>query len=150
MRISIVFQIVIGILLCIMSCEDVRRKSISLMGIGTLYIVTITGAILETLFAPNLRIVMRVAGGMIGAVLLLIARASHEKVGYGDGLVVLAIGLYSGLERIFVMLCAALIITMFFSMIMIVAKRLSFKSRVPFIPFLMLAYIPLSFYQYWR
>lgn len=86
------------------------------------------------------------AGGLaVGLFLLLFAYFSGEAVGFADGIVVsvcgVAFGIYEGVALCFF---AALYASVF-SFALLLLKRAGRKSRIPFLPFLLLGYLTMRF-----
>lgn len=72
-----------------------------------------------------------------GAFFLLTSFCTGEKVGYGDGLLLLAAGLFLGLYRCFLMLCIGLALSSCAALFLLLFKRADRHSRMPFAPFLL-------------
>ena len=64
-----------------------------------------------------------------GVVLLIIAFATKQEIGYGDGLMAL------GFEKTCVVLCISMTMASLFSILLLIVKR-DKRSTFPFIPFL--------------
>ena len=82
-----------------------------------------------------------VLGGIcIGAVFLLISKATGEGVGYGDSWAVLILGIYLGMWGLIEVLFAAFLVLAAASVICLGRKKMSRKCRLPFYPFLAVGY----------
>lgn len=73
-----------------------------------------------------------------GVFLLLISFCTREKVGYGDGLILLAIGLFTGFYQCFLIVCISLIISSVFGLLLLVFRKADKNSEIPFVPFLVI------------
>lgn len=73
---------------------------------------------------------------MPGAILLLVALLTREAVGCGDGLLLLVTGPLFGWQKMLLCLPAALLLTTFASVILLVLKKADRKTKIPFVPFL--------------
>ena len=71
-----------------------------------------------------------------GVFLLMVGMCTKESIGYGDGWVVMALGLLIGADACFVTVCTGLSVSAFFSLILLVLHKVNGKSRLPFLPFL--------------
>ncbi len=69
-----------------------------------------------------------------GALLLLLARLTEEKVGYGDGIMLLMLGCWSGASAAAI----SFLLALFYAAILSVASG---KKEVPFIPYLAAGYL---------
>lgn len=132
--------IINGIMLAFCSIQDIREKEISLWKLK-IYGILAAAVSLWKLFSPeeDLKILIcRLLTGLLpGIFLLILAKITRESIGYGDGLILLFIGLslgfwecisifFTGLLGVFL---AALLILLFFG-----RKR---GLEIPFIPFLL-------------
>lgn len=61
-----------------------------------------------------------------------------EKVGYGDGWILIMIGLFMGLWKCFLILMTGLTVSSFVALILLAVKRVSKNYQLPFVPFLLL------------
>lgn len=129
-----------GAMLAFCSIQDIREKKISLWKIKV-YGILAAAISLWKLFSLNedlgILICRLLAGLLPGIFLLILSKITREAIGYGDGLILLFIGLslgfwecigifFTGLLGVFL---AALLILLFFGR----KKRL----EIPFIPFLL-------------
>lgn len=73
-----------------------------------------------------------------GAVFWLLSFMTREKVGYGDGWVLMMIGLFTGLQRCFLILLAGLVIESAAALILLVFGKTTGDREIPFVPFLLL------------
>lgn len=71
-----------------------------------------------------------------GFCLLVIGRGSHQAVGYGDGFVVLIMGIYFGLWKTAQILLNGLLISSVWAAGLIIIRKKGKKQEFPFIPFL--------------
>lgn len=75
-------------------------------------------------------------GMILGAIFFVISVLTNESIGKGDGIVIFTLGSIMGVETSFQMLVWALILCAVFSLGGIIIKKLSLKSKIPFVPFL--------------
>ena len=139
----IVFYVIFGIYIAVLSLEDLFKKSVpvALLLAGILFIP----AGLLTEGAESISIADNILGLIPGAVLLVISFVSRGQIGIGDGGLVLMLGASLGIESVIRILTAALLLITIFSGVMLVMRKLKRKSTLPFIPFLFAGYI-LSFF----
>lgn len=84
--------------------------------------------------------------GMVSAALSLIPGAgffllsflTREKVGYGDGWVLLMIGLFSDFSRCFLILLIGLFLESAVAVVLLALKKIQRDKEIPFSPFLLL------------
>lgn len=73
-----------------------------------------------------------------GAAFFLLGFITREKVGYGDGWVLLMIGLFLDLPRCFLILLAGLLIESAAALVLLVFQKIRRDKEIPFCPFLLL------------
>ncbi len=73
-----------------------------------------------------------------GAVFWLLSFVTREKVGYGDGWVLMMIGLFAGLQRCFLILLTGLVIESAAALVLLAFGRTTGDREIPFVPFLLL------------
>ena len=73
-----------------------------------------------------------------GVFFLLTSFFTREKVGYGDGLLLIILGLLLGVYRCFFILSIGLVFSAAVSLFLLLLHRAGRHSRIPFAPFLIL------------
>ena len=73
-----------------------------------------------------------------GAGFFLLSFLTREKVGYGDGWVLLMIGLFSGFSRCFLILLIGLLLESMVAVVLLLLKKVKRDKEIPFSPFLRL------------
>ena len=73
-----------------------------------------------------------------GAVFWLLSFVTREKVGYGDGWVLMMIGLFAGLQRCFLILLTGLVIESAAALVLLAFGRTTGDREIPFVQFLLL------------
>ncbi len=73
-----------------------------------------------------------------GTAFWLLSFVTREKVGYGDGWVLLMIGLFLDLPRCFFILLAGLLIESVAALVLLVFRKIRRDKEIPFCPFLLL------------
>lgn len=126
--------ILLVIILIPASVQDIKEKSVSVLitSVG-LCAGLIINLILQTDKIPRLFLCI-----VPGLFLIACAWVTHEAIGYGDGLVMLAIGNIVGLASSTKILFLALMIAGFYSIGLMVVKKAGRGAVVPFVPFLLI------------
>jgi len=81
------------------------------------------------------------AGSVPGICLMLFSFATGGGIGLGDGLLLAVVGLLTGLEESLWVLLGALLLSSALSLGMLVQGKWNRKHTVPFVPFLLAAYV---------
>lgn len=124
-------------LLVFCTIEDVRKKRILL---GPVFILGIVGLILH-LYYRNISVCNMLAGCLIGVILLLVSKLTGGKIGIGDGLILIVTGIYLGYEDNVMLFMYGLLFCGIWSLPLLVLKKKKGSDEVPFVPFLLLAYL---------
>ena len=117
--------------------EDIKSKRIN-------SVITAAGAaigIMSGLYTGFPDIYGMVIGTAIGLAMLAIGYASSESIGYGDGLLMAAAGIYLGAEDTLRLLIWSLFAGSICSLVMLLTKTAGRKERLAFAPFILLGYI---------
>lgn len=80
-------------------------------------------------------------GAAVGGVLLVAAYVTDQAVGYGDGWLLTALGIFLGIWGLFEVLIAAWISMAVAAGVCLVKKKWSRHASLPMSPFLMLGYV---------
>lgn len=129
-------EMILFLLLSVCAIFDIRKKEIPLtvvwVGIVLAVILGMRGDLGEvTWFTTALSI-------LPGSAFWMISLATGEKVGYGDGWILVMIGLFTGLGRCFMILLIGLMLESAAVLVLLAVRRISTDRTVPFAPFLLL------------
>lgn len=128
--------IVLG-LFAVTAYRDWKEKSIYLY---IPIIAAIVSIILHLVYRDN-SLVDMLSGAGIGAVMILIAWVSKESVGIGDGVMLMVSGLFLGFRANMELFITALLLAGVAALMLMVGMRKERSYRMPFIPFLLVAYV---------
>lgn len=120
--------------LFILSAMDINKKSVPvwLLGIGAVNTAVI---LLTEGLSGDIDGWLLCRSMFPGAVFLAIAAAT-DKAGYGDGIVLIMLGLMSGFKVCLLALTAGLFLIAIFSGALLALRKVKRNSRIPFLPFL--------------
>lgn len=123
--------------LAITAYRDCKEKSIYLY----LPIVAgVMGVILHTFFLER-GVADMLWGAGIGGCVILLAWISKESIGVGDGIMLMVSGIYLGFWENLELLFTALLLVGVTALFLMVVKKKRRDYRVPFLPFLLVAYL---------
>lgn len=132
-----VLYIIEGVVLSILAIEDISKQKVSLC-------IILSGFILAAVFfAGGISggVWSVLAGAGPGVSLLILGYVTRGSIGYGDGLTVIFLGMSLGFLKVSCVLLSALFLAVFYSGCMLILRKYNMKSRLPFLPFLTLAYL---------
>lgn len=67
----------------------------------------------------------------------LLSLVTGEKVGYGDGWILIMIGLFTGLRRCFLILLVGLMAESAMILVLLAMRKITTDREIPFVPFLL-------------
>ncbi len=119
--------------------RDLHKRKISLVSVSAFGSL---GILLQcTHWSENW---MNLLGGIgVGAAVLLLAKITKEKIGYGDGWVLMVSGIYLGFYGNLVLLAYSLMATSAVAILLIVLKKAKKNTELPFVTFMFIGYIVL-------
>jgi leader peptidase (prepilin peptidase)/N-methyltransferase len=135
-----IIRILIGLFLVIVTIQDIKWKKIR---VGIVFIAGICMCICIP-FCSVLSVMSRMLGLSLGLGLMLLSKATGGKIGIGDGLVLAVTGIGLGIWANIELFALALAMAAVFSIGLLVLRRADRKKAIPFMPFLLVAYLLLS------
>ncbi len=130
-------QVIMGIYLLILAVEDMFKKSVPLLLVAA-GVVPVAASFFD---GQGTTLTERGLGLAAGLVLIVAAKLSKERIGYGDATVISFVGLALGLRLLAAVIAVSLFLLLVYSFTMLAKGRLNKKSQVAFLPFLFAAYI---------
>lgn len=130
-------QIVLIVLLGICMIHDLRSKKIPAVWIWLCMLVTIGYRIYGIVTAKSSAIECFLS--ILPGIIIIIFSHVSKQIGIGDGLLIVAIGLYLGWKNMLVVLTLAFLLAAVFSLGYSLMMRNWKNYRIPFVPFLCLA-----------
>lgn len=126
-----------AVFLVINAYWDIRKRQVLLWSI---WVFGVMGMIFLFLVEKEM-ILEGLCGILPGVFLMVCSYATRQAVGYGDGMAVLVCGLYLGLWETFAMLFYALFFCSVVSVFMLILRKRTYKTGVPFLPYLCAGYV---------
>lgn len=133
------------LMLTVSSVFDVRKKRIPIQvliagGIWAVICLTISavrnGAEVLTGALPGL---------IPGAGLLALGFLTQQKVGYGDGILLMIMGLMEGGKMVLLAFCIGLFLQSILAVLLVLVKKADKQTQIPFVPFLLTARVIILF-----
>ncbi len=136
-------EIVLTGYLVALSVFDGRQQKVPLvlLDVGTLLAVVLVVRDCFDVSQDWQRIVLAAVLGLSPGVFMLLCAYSTRKMGYGDGLALLAVGMLEGYKKCWGMLCISLMIMSFWCIAVLMFRKGTKNSRLPYLPFLTITYL---------
>lgn len=125
-----------GTFLLVEGIRDIRTRQISMISVG---IFAGIGLVLRMTFDFG-SWYHSVAGAGLGCFLLLLAKITEEKIGYGDGWIILVTGIYLGFRYNLLLLTMSLFLSALTSVVLLMLRKVNRKSTMPFVAFIFAGY----------
>lgn len=126
----------LGMILMAQSVFDIKTKQLPLWITGIGAAIGILYWIMEGGFA-----FLHFTGIIPGLLCLVIAKASRQAIGYGDGLLLCMMGVYLKLGELIGVCLWAFTIAGIAALFLLITKKKKGKQEIPFVPFLLLGFI---------
>ena len=129
--------ILMGLFLVLNTICDVRTKKIPLLWLGCFGMI----GIIINIFLPEYTVKEIAFGVVIGVALWGISYVTAGQIGNGDGLLFVVTGLFIGGINNFALLFWSTSFCAIAAGVLLFAKKVGRKDRIPFVPFVLLAYV---------
>ena len=133
---EILNNIVILILLALCTFFDIKSKQLPLKMIALFALIIVERCFANGYFG-SWDFLLRLAPGVL---LLLIAFATNQAIGYGDGVIIVLIGLMLDIQVTISLIFIAFILSSIISLIILISKKGDRQTRLPFMPFMLTAW----------
>ena len=132
-----IIKLIITCILGVLAIVDFKKKQVS-----NVLLLIVSGIVIinYVIFKP-VTIMSLIGGILVGVILLGISYITRQKIGAGDGLLVMILGAYLGFEGIGVMLLYALTLSAIWSGLLLIIKKVNRHYTIAFIPFIFIGYI---------
>lgn len=132
-----IIKLVITCILGLLAVVDFKKKQVSNV---FLLIISAIVFVNYVIFRP-ITIISLIGGVVVGVVLLGISYVTRQKIGVGDGLLVMLLGAYLGFEVIGFLLLYALTLSAIWSGLLLMIKKVNKHYTIAFIPFIFAGYV---------
>lgn len=123
--------------LAVSAYRDCREKQVY---VYSMLITGIAGLLLHLLYHERM-LADLLAGAGIGAAVILFAYMTKECIGTGDGAVLTVTGIFLGFWANLQLFMTALFLAGITALILLITKKKGRRYRLPFVPFLLAAYL---------
>lgn len=129
--------VTLGVFLLTEGVRDFKMRRISMIS------VVVFAAIGIMMQLPQIKenCISILGGILIGIIFIGLAKLTKEKIGYGDGWVLVVTGIYIGFYGNMSLLALSLFIASVVSIILLLCKKVGRKTELPFVAFMMPGYL---------
>ena len=124
-----------------LSLIDIRTRKIPIWLLSAGGVMAIVMQIWKSLKGASISPILIVSGATVGIVFLGISKITREAFGYGDGIVILILGICLGLWDLLIVLMISFLGASLIAILLLVWNKGAKKQSMPFIPFLCIGYV---------
>jgi prepilin signal peptidase PulO-like enzyme (type II secretory pathway) len=125
-------EIMIGVIIAGLAMIDIFYKKIPLI----LILLLITIATMGVWITDSFDLVLTSGGAVVGLVFVGVSKITKEGIGYGDSLLILALGIYMGFWKVMILAMITFLLSAVFAVALTVVNKKSKKATFPLIPFI--------------
>lgn len=138
-KVWVISHILVLFWVAVLAVEDWTKRSVSIKSIITgavsvCILLIITVSTIEELWSHAL-------GAICGSIFLIVSKCSNEKLGYGDSMVLAILGAFLGITEFLGIAFVGFVLCGFYGGVRFIIKKGAKNQEIPFIPFLLIAYI---------
>lgn len=122
-----------------LAVSDLKKRKVSMWSLLVGVVAATVIVLIE--FVTGQKEIRELAFGVVPAIIMLVTAKLTQKVGYGDGIILLVIGMLYGYGTAIFLLCASIMLLALISGILLVAKKVGRNTLMPYIPFLAIAFV---------
>lgn len=128
---------IVLIMLAACSCQDILHRKIL---IQWLVYFSIAG-ILCWMILTKQPVTMLIPGVIPGFAFLIFSFVTHGSIGIGDGILLMALGIYLGAAMTVRIIVYAVFLSAFYALFLYFGKKKGRDYEMPFVPFLLAAFL---------
>jgi len=142
-------EVIILVYMIILSFFDLRERRIPIIALFAGVIATFV-YIVFTVFCDNSysESFAQILFGTIPGILLSTIAITTKRAGIADGILLILLGMLTDYRRGIQVLCFSIIIMALFSIILLVLHRIEKNSKLPYIPFITIAFLIICLYDF--
>ena len=125
---GLVGNVIMGVYLISLSYSDMKRRKLS---VGVIVLGFLSALVFQAI--TGIESWRAVAGGILTGFLF--------KIGYGDSLLIIVLGTFLGMWKLLILLLGAFGLAAAVSILLMIKRKFTRKSMIPFVPFLTVAYM---------
>lgn len=136
MEVTFILQSILLSFLAVLTFYDLKYKKIP---VWLLLLMAIAG-IIYAIKIGDCGSISRYMGSCVGLLFLGFSFLSHEAIGRGDAFLFVILGWFLGIYFLIFLLFVAFTLSAVFSMFLLLIKKGNYKTSIPFLPFLYIAF----------
>ena len=131
-----IFHICLIIILGVICVFDIKKKKIPVY----MLIILAAVGIISNLTVGEFNIEKRIIAMLPGIIMIMVSMVTKQQIGYGDGLIILLMGLYINIDDILSIVLSAFLVSSVFAIILMTVFKKKKNFEMAFSPFLLIGY----------
>lgn len=131
-----IVHICLIIILGVICVFDIKRKKIPVY----MLIVLAAAGIISNFTVGEFDIEKRIIAMLPGMILLIVSMVTKQQIGYGDGLIILIMGLYIDIDDILSIVLSSFLLSSIAAIILMTVFKKKKNFEMAFSPFLLIGY----------
>jgi leader peptidase (prepilin peptidase)/N-methyltransferase len=124
------------IFLAFLTFHDIKNRQLPIRLIG-IFGIAMVGICFAKGYFGSWEIGVRILPGMF---LVIVAYLTNQSIGYGDGIVIMLIGLICDIHVMITFILLAFLLSAIASILLLISRKGNKQSKIPFMPFLLTAW----------
>ena len=131
-----IVHICLIIILGVICVFDIKRKKIPVY----MLIILAAAGIISNFTVGELDIEKRIIAMLPGMILLIVSMITKQQIGYGDGMIILIMGLYIDIDDILSIVLSSFLLSSIAAIILMTVFKKKKNFEMAFSPFLLIGY----------
>ena len=131
-----IVHICLIIILGVICVSDIKRKKIPVY----MLIVLAAAGIISNFTVGEFDIEKRIIAMLPGMILLIVSMITKQQIGYGDGMIILIMGLYIDIDDILSIVLSSFLLSSIAAIILMTVFKKKKNFEMAFSPFLLIGY----------
>ena len=131
-----IVHICLIIILGVICVFDIKRKKISVY----MLIILAAAGIISNFTVGEFDIEKRIIAMLPGMILLIVSMITKQQIGYGDGMIILIMGLYIDIDDILSIVLSSFLLSSIAAIILMTVFKKKKNFEMAFSPFLLIGY----------
>ncbi len=130
-------EMIVAVVLSLFGIWDIKKRAVPTIFLVVGLLMSILCGVWECV--SGCREWFSICCGILPGIVMLVVAWLTDMMGYGDGMVLILMGILYGYKACFFVLCISLFLLSIVSVILLAARKVKRNTKIPYIPFLGLA-----------
>lgn len=128
------------LILCLLFYESICDLKNLRVSVIPMALVSAVGIIINYVIYQR-SILWFASGALVGLLVVAVGIITRQKIGYGDGILFVTLGLCLGMSASLIILLLSLVLVCVFGVARVIMGKITLKSALPFLPFVTVCFV---------